>query len=142
MEEIGVVSRLEGIMALVSVERKGACEHCTAGTCDISGETVSIEAVNEAGALVGQRVRVQFKALAYVKGSLLFYGVPALCLIIGAVAGREFLADRFQGADPDGVAAVSAFFLFALSFLLVRVVLRRAEKSVRYQPVVQEILDD
>ena len=142
MEEIGVVTKTEGINAWVTVTRKSACEHCTAGTCDISGETVSLEAINEAGAVVGQRVRVQFKALAYVKGSLLFYGLPALSLIIGAVVGREFLAALFEGANPDAVAAISAFALFALSFLLVRVIVRRAEKSVRYQPVVDKILDD
>lgn len=142
MEEIGVVSRIEGVNAYISVVRKGACEHCTAGTCDISGETVSLEAINEAGARVGQKVRVQMKALAYVKGSLLFYGVPAIALILGAVLGRELLAVRFPWADPEGVAAISAFALMALSFLAVKVVTRKAEKSVRYQPVVEEILDD
>ena len=142
MEETGVVSRIEGVNAYVSVVRKGACEHCTAGTCDISGETVSIEAINEAGARVGQKVRVQMKALAYIKGSLLFYGIPAFSLIVGAVLGREVIAVRFPGVDPDGVSAITAFALMALSFVAVKVMTRKAEKSVRYQPVVDEILDD
>ena len=55
MQEIGVVSSIEGINAIVSVERKGACEHCTAGTCNTSGEKVSLEAINEAGAVVGHK---------------------------------------------------------------------------------------
>jgi len=142
MEETGTVSRIEGVNAYVSVVRTGACEHCTAGTCDISGDTMSIEAINEAGARVGQKVRVRMRALAYVKGSLLFYGIPALSLIIGAVIGREVIAVRFSGADPDGVAAITAFALMALSFVAVKVVTRKAEKSVRYQPVVEEILDN
>jgi sigma-E factor negative regulatory protein RseC len=142
MEEIGVVSRIEGMNAYVSVVRKSACEHCTAGTCDLSGDSVTIEAINEAGARVGQKVMVSMRALAYVKGSMLFYGIPALALILGAVMGREFLAPGFEGMNPDAVAAISAFLLMALSFVAVKIATMKVAKSVRYQPVIDKILDD
>lgn len=142
MEETGIVSRTDGVYAIVSVKRKSSCEHCTAGTCNVSGETVTIEAINEANAIVGQRVRVEMRALAYVKGSMLFWGIPALALIAGAVIGGEFLSGRFPGADPEGVAAITAFSMFALSFLAVKLATRKAAKSVRYQPIVKEILGD
>jgi len=142
MEETGVVSRIEDVHAYVSVERKSTCEHCTAGTCSVSGETVTIEAINEAGARVGQKVLVRMRALAYVKGSMLFYGIPAIALIIGAVLGREALSPIYTEADPDAVAAISAFSLMALSFIGVKLITRKTEKNVRYQPVIEKILDE
>ena len=143
MEEIGIVSSIDGPHAIVMVERKSACEHCTAGTCKTAGEQVSLEAINEAGAKVGQRVRVSLRALAYVKGSLMFYGIPTVALIAGAVIGKEFVAERYlTGMSPDGASALTAFALFALSFIVVKLITRRVEKNVRYQPIVEEILDD
>jgi len=142
VEEIGIVSSIDGVNAYVSVVRKSACEHCTAGTCDMSGDSVTIEAVNEAGAKVGQKVRVRMKALAYVKGSMLFYGIPALALILGAIVGRDVLSPRYPEIDPDAVAAISAFFLMALSFVATKLATMKMVKSVRYQPVIETILDD
>lgn len=142
MEEVGVVTRVDGVHAIVTVEKKSACDHCTAGTCKVSGEQATIEAINEARARTGQRVKVRLRALAYFKGSLLFYGLPTAALIAGAVLGREYFAGWFEGMDPEGVSALTAFVFLGLSLPVVRLIGRKAEKSVRYQPVVEEILDD
>ena len=142
MEEIGIVTGVDGVHAIVTVEKKSACDHCTAGTCKVSGEKATIEAINEAQAKVGQRVRVRLRALAYFKGSLLFYGLPTVSLIAGAVIGREYFAGWFEGMDPEGVSALSAFIFLGLSLVAVRLIGSKAEKSVKYQPIVEEILDD
>lgn len=141
MEEIGVVKNVQDVHATVIVARKSMCEHCTAGTCHVTGEGAEIEALNIAKARVGQRVRVVLKPISYVKGSLMLYGLPALALVLGAVAGKEYLSRFFPGMDPDGVAALAAFGLFALSFAVVKLWSRRAEKKVQYKPVIEEIID-
>lgn len=143
MEEIGVVTSVDGVHAIVTVVKKSACDHCTAGTCKVKGEEATIEAINEARAKVGQRVKVRLRALAYFKGSLLFYGLPTVSLIAGAVIGREFFAEWFlKGMDPEGASALSAFIFLGLSLVAVRLIGSKAEKSVKYQPIVEEILDD
>jgi sigma-E factor negative regulatory protein RseC len=141
MEEIGVVTSVDGPIAKVIVKKKSACDKCSAGTCSITGEGAEIEGLNDAGAKVGQRVRVVLQPYTYVKGSLVIYGLPALALILGAVAGKEFFSSMFERADPDSVSAIFAFAFFALSFLAVRVWSRRAGKKIQYKPVVKEILD-
>lgn len=142
MEEVGIVTHTEGIEAYVSVTRKSACEHCTAGTCDLSGENSSIKAFNEAGAITGQRVRVHMQSLTYVKGSFFFYGLPALSLLLGAVIGRQYISGLLHSTNPEAVSAITAFTCMALSFVIVKLLSSKAEKSVRYQPVIKEILDD
>ena len=142
MDETGVVTKVDGVTAYVLVEKKSACEHCTAGTCDLSGQGALIEAINEAGAQVGQRVRVHLRDYTYVSGSLFFYGIPALALIAGAILGKEFLASLFPGMDPEGVSAITAFSCMGLSLIVVKLWSRGAEKKTAYQPVVEEVLDE
>ncbi len=142
MEEVGVVIKVDGITAHVSVERKTACEHCTAGTCSLTAGDARLEAINEAGAVAGQRVRVSLRDYTYVSGSLFFYGVPALALIAGALLGLGVFSEWFPGKDPEAVAAVSAFVCLALSLGVVKLWSRKAERKSAYQPVVVEILDN
>ena len=70
MEEIGVVKSIDGFMAIVSVERKSACEQCAAG-CKITDSGAEIEAVNRAKATIGQRVRVELRPYSYLKGTVI-----------------------------------------------------------------------
>ena len=102
MDEVGVVTKVEGVKAHVLVARKSACEHCTAGACRLSDDGAVIEALNEAGAAVGQRVRVNKREYTYVSASLFYYGVPAMALLAGAIAGLNVLRTRKGSLLPRG----------------------------------------
>ena len=142
MEEVGIVTEIEGITAHILVERKSACEHCTVGTCKISSDGANLKAINEAGAKAGQKVRVAIKDLTYVSGSFFFYGVPTFALIAGALLGLGVFSGMFPDKDPEAVAAVSAFVCMALSLVVVKLWSRKAERKSVYQPVVVEVLDN
>jgi positive regulator of sigma E activity len=66
----------------------------------------------------------------------------ALAIIVGAVAGKAYLSGFFPSVDPDGVSAVTAAVLFAVSLLVIKLWSKGAEKQTKYQPIVQEILED
>lgn len=140
MEETGIVKSVDGITAIVSVERKSACEECRAG-CKITDSGAEIEAVNRAKAKVGQKVRIELKPFSYLKGSMLVYGLPALALVIGAVVGKEFFSRYFMGLDPDIISAIFGFGAFVLSFALVKLWSLRMEKKIEYKPVIEEIIE-
>jgi sigma-E factor negative regulatory protein RseC len=140
MDEIGIVKSINGIFAIVSVERKSACDQCKAG-CTITEGGAEIEALNMVKASIGQRVRVALKPYSYLKGSILVYGVPAAALIIGAVAGKEFFSGFFHGLDPDLVSAIFGFGAFILSFVFVKVWGMRMERKTELKPVIEEILE-
>lgn len=142
MEEVGVVKSVQGRFAIVSVPKKqGVCEHCTAGSCHISGEESEMEALNDAGAVEGQKVRVALRSYSYLKGSAIIYGLPVLCLIIGAILGKEFLPPLFPRSDPNMLSAAGGFGLFFISFAAVWAWSRKAEKKLEYKPVIEEILE-
>lgn len=141
MNETGIVKRINGITAVVSVERKSACEQCAAG-CKITDAGAEIEAVNRAKARIGQKVRVEIRPYSYLKGSVIVYGLPALALIIGAVAGKEFFSGFFPSLDPDIVSAIFGFGFFIASFLAVKFWSARLEKRTEYKPVIEEIIEE
>lgn len=141
MDEIGVVKNIDGIMAVVSVERRSACEQCKAG-CKITDSGAEIEAVNQAKARVGQKVRVVLRPYSYLKGSVIAYGLPALALIIGAVIGKELFSGFMPFLDPDVVSALFGFGGLIICLVIVKLWSARAEKRTEYKPVIEEILDD
>ncbi len=140
MEEIGVVKSVEGVMARVDVPRKSACDGCTAGTCRPEEKFMEIEALNRAGAVVGEKVRVAVKPYTYMKGAMIVYGLPALGLVCGAVIGKELMSKVFPGVDSDILSAVFGFGAFAVSYLLVKVWTNTASKKIESKPVIEEIL--
>lgn len=142
MEETGVVKGVEGPFARVAVAKKSICDRCTAGTCHLTDEGAELDAINEAGAKVGQKVRVVLKPYSYLKGSLIVYGLPAAALVLGAVLGKEVFSRYMPGMSPDTVSAIFAFSAFVLSFIFVKLWSMRAEKKVEYKPVIEEILED
>ena len=141
MNEIGTVKRIEGITAVVSVERKSACEQCAAG-CKLTDSGADIEAINRVEAKVGQKVRVEIKPYSYLKGSVIVYGLPALALVIGAVAGKEFFSRFFPSRDPDLGSALVGFSAFIVSFLMVKLWSTRYEKKTEHKPVIEEIIEE
>ena len=140
LDEIGIVKATSGAVAVVSVQRKSACDQCRAG-CKFTESGVEIEAFNRAGAKIGQTVKVSMKPYSYLKGTLLVYGAPTLALVLGAVAGKEFLHEFFREADPDILSAITGFGAFLLSFLLIRLWSGRAERKIENKPVIEEILE-
>jgi len=141
MEEIGVVISTSGVFAIVSVERKSACERCGGG-CKITDAGAELEALNRAKALKGQKVRVVLRPYSYLKGSVVVYGLPALALILGAVMGKGFFSRVFYPMDPDIVSAIFGFGAFIVAFLAVKVWSKRIEKDTSYKPVIEEILEE
>ncbi len=141
IEEIGIVKSVEGMTAVVSVPRKSACEGCTMGTCNPEDKVMEIEAWNEAGARVGQKVKVAIKSYMYMKGTMIVYGVPAVGLVIGAVVGKEFVSRVFPSSDPDVLSAIFGFGAFILSLIIIKIWIRHAGGKAESRPVVEEILN-
>jgi sigma-E factor negative regulatory protein RseC len=142
MEEIGIVTKLEGPKAFVVVQKQSACDSCAAGGHCKAGEGgVAIEAVNDANAKAGDTVKVVFKTVTYLKGTLLLWGVPAVALVLGAVLGKEYLRGFFPAADPDLLSAAGGFGLLGISLVVVRLITQRIEHRKEYIPVIEQVIE-
>jgi sigma-E factor negative regulatory protein RseC len=141
VEEVGLIKSIDGMLAVVCVPKKSACEGCTMGICSSGDQFMEIEALNPVNARVGQKVRIIMKPYTYLKGSVVVYGVPALALITGAVIGKEVFSYFLQEFDPDIVSAVFGFCAFIISFAVIKIWSSKISKKTETKPVIEEILD-
>lgn len=141
IEETGIVTKVEGITARVAVEKKGACDGCTAqGACETKGDSMEIEALNRAHAQVGQTVRISMQAQTYLKGSMIVYGLPLVLFIAGAIIGKNAGEEYFKETNSDVVAAIGGFGALILSLLGVKVWAKSTEGKTEQRPVIEEIV--
>jgi sigma-E factor negative regulatory protein RseC len=141
MEEVGTIKSTDGLFAVVSVPRKNSCEGCSLNICKPDEQFMEIEALNAAKADVGQKVRVVMNSYSYMKSAGIVYGIPALALVLGAVAGKEIFSRYLPGFDPDIISAMFGFGGFILAFIVIRLWTERASKKTDSKPVIEEILE-
>jgi sigma-E factor negative regulatory protein RseC len=143
IEETGIVTKTDGIMARVAVQKKGTCEGCAVkGVCETQGEGAEIEAINTVHAKVGQTVKISIKPQVYLKGTMLVYGIPLIALIAGAIFGKNIGELYFRETSSDLVAAIAGFGSLILSFLFIKIWARSFETKTEYKPVIEEIIDN
>jgi positive regulator of sigma E activity len=142
IEEIGFVKSLDGINARVVVARKSSCcESCEKDVCEIPEDGIETEAINAAGAEVGQKVKLVMKSYTYYKGALLFYIIPLLSLFGGAILGKLYLPDFFSVKDTDLLAAAGGFLAFVLSFIPIKLMTNKLSKKTDYKSVIRSVVE-
>ena len=93
MQQEATVKKTEGGMALIEVRRRTACGHdCDqCHGCPHPEETITVSAVNDAGAAAGDTVMVESSSAQVLRLAALVYVMPILLMAAGylAVPGTE-----------------------------------------------------
>ena len=141
MEEVGVVTKTDGVTATVVVQKKGACDGCAAkGTCEPAENGMEIKAVNTVNAKPGQTVKVSIGAYTYLKSSMLAYGMPLVFFIAGAIFGKNIGLKHLAGYNSDLIAALTGFAALIISLFLIKLISMRAATKEEYKPYIEEII--
>jgi sigma-E factor negative regulatory protein RseC len=143
LEEVGVVLRVEGELAIVKTKRSSMCDGChSGGFCKALGGDLDMEvaARNEVGAKVGDEVRLTVASKTFLKASFLVYMVPVTALILGALLGVTLGPSLYPRASSDLLPVVFGSIFFFLSFVLLRIWGKGIKKDEGYCPVIAEIL--
>jgi sigma-E factor negative regulatory protein RseC len=142
VEETGIVTRVDGNMAKVLVQKKSACEGCSvAGACQSTQEGMEIEALNPVHAREGQKVKVLMAPQEYLKGSMIVYGIPLVVFIAGAIIGKNIGEEYFTDIDSDLAAAIVGFSSLVLSLIGVKIWGKKLESNAGYKPVIEAIVN-
>jgi len=143
VEEVGVVVRVEGDLAIVKTKRSSLCDGChSGGFCKALGGASDMEvaARNEVGAKAGDEVRVTVDSKTFLKASFLVYMVPVTALILGALLGAKVGPALSPGASSDLFPVAFGILFLVLSFVLMRVWAKGTKRGEQYCPVISEIL--
>ena len=139
--EQGIVTKTDSSAAWVKTIQTGACKGCSArGSCHSLGNNaeMEVEAFNEAGARVGDRIVLLFETGSLLKATFLLYVFPILLLIAGAALGQE-IAPYFD-FNPSGLSALTGFSFFIAAVLIVKVLANKMALKKEYRPKIVKIL--
>ncbi len=115
IEEEGVVLEIsDDNIAEVLVEKSSACGNCSAKSfCHPFGEEseVKVNAFNNIGAKIGDRVKIAIKSSTLLKASFLMYIIPIIAMLIGAFAGEIIFHNDIANFLLAGIFFIVAFSL-------------------------------
>jgi len=141
MEEEGIVVEAGGGAAKVRIDKKSACEGCSAAFICHPKEHDYVDVVNHIGASAGQKVKIEVRPEVYVKASVLLYGVPILVFLIVAVIGKivslHMLGERYSDLWAFGAACLFTVITFAV---IIRYH-RENRRAHAYEPEIVQILE-
>ena len=99
---------------------------------------MEVEAINEAGAQVGDRVLISFETGSLIKVLSLVYIFPILALLGGAILGQK-LAPHFS-MDESLASVIAGFVCFFGAFRVVKSRGNQMAQQTDYQPKIVQIL--
>ena len=118
-QDAKVIKILPGNRAEVIVVRATACgSNCSNCESCIYDKEMHTEALNKAGASVGDNVIIESKTKVVMKAALLAYIFPIVMLLLGFIIASKF------GAG-EGVSVLVAFIALAVSILVIFVTQRK-----------------
>lgn len=134
--ERGVVIKAENGRAWIKTEKSSACEGCASR--DTCGKEMEVEAVNGAGAKVGDLVLISFGAAPLVKVFALVYIFPILALLVGAILGQRL--SFYLSTDESLSALILGALFFAGAFFTIKFCSGRMAGKDDYQPRVLRVI--
>mgnify|MGYP001822952074 FL=1 len=142
--ERGVVIRLgkpDSGLAWVQTQRTSACKSCSSRhSCSAGeggGQEMEVEALNKAGARVGDEIILNLDTVPLLKATFLLYVFPILCMIAGAVVGHRYALSRQW--DPSALSAALSLGALVVSFVIIRMRGRKLSHDRSYKPQIIRI---
>jgi sigma-E factor negative regulatory protein RseC len=99
---------------------------------------MEVEALNVAGARVGDRIALTFDTAPLLKATFFIYVFPILGMIAGAVIGLQI--GEALGLNPSGCSAVGAFLFLFAAISLVKIKGNKMAEDHAYRPKITRII--
>lgn len=124
---------VEGGYANVEIIRSDMCSKCGACQRFVPGsKELIVKARNRAGATAGDTVELEMDPSRVLVAAFYVYGLPLIALAVGFVLGSALLG--------RGYAVPSALGMFALSFVAVYHLDKRAGRGGKFLPEVIKVV--
>jgi sigma-E factor negative regulatory protein RseC len=139
--EEGIVIKIDSSTAWVKTTKTHACEGCAArASCNVmgGGKEMEVEAINHAGAKVGETVVLSFETSSLLKATFMLYVLPILFLMAGAFIGHKMAP--FFNFDASLMSVITGFLFFGLIVMFVRSKGNKMAKKDEYRPKVIKIV--
>jgi len=141
--EKGIVIKIDSSTAWVKTTKTHSCKACAARSyCNVmgGGNEMEVEAINYAGAKVGEKVVISFETSPLLKATFMLYVLPVLFLMAGAFIGNKMAP--FFNFDASALSVITGFLFFGLIIMFVKSKGNKMAKKDEYRPKVIKILKE
>jgi len=144
IEETGIVIEL-GKNGLASVRVAGGegCGSCACReACQVlgGGNERKLNAINRAGATVGDQVLIRISSGSVLKASFFVYLVPIFALLVGSFVGARYSSHIWATGNPETVSVLMGLFCLGASFMVIRLFNSRLSQNQKYYPVIEKVI--
>ena len=139
--EEGIVFKIDSQTAWVKTIKTSSCKACAARSSCHSlggGKEMEVEAINRAGAKVGQKVVLSFDTSQLLKATFMLYVFPIIAMVVGAFICQKMAT--FLNLDASMLSAIMGFSFFGLTILFVKSRGNKLAKKEEYQPKIIRII--
>ena len=146
IEEQALVVKVEGDFAFLETQRQSSCGHCSVkNSCGtqvlgkfLGNKVATLRCLNSLKAEVGERVVVGIEESALLKGSLLLYLLPILCMIFfaGLAVMLSQLAENRLASYTDLMAIIGAFSGLFIGLLYSKYSVKNTTSQIQFEPVM------
>ncbi len=139
--EEGTVIKLAASTAWIKTKRSASCESCASKkSCNAmgGGNDMEVEAINMTDAGVGDQVVLSFETSSLLKATFLLYVFPILCMLAGAVIGKE--TAQMLNYDESVMSAIISFLFFFIAIFFVKIKGNRMALDDKYQPKIIRVI--
>ena len=146
IEEQALVVKVEGEFAFLETQRQSSCGHCSVkNSCGtqvlgkfLGNKVATFRCLNSLKAEVGERVVVGIEESALLKGSLLLYLLPILCMIFfaGLAVMLSQLAENRLASYTDLMAIIGAFSGLFIGLLYSKYYVNNSNSHIQVEPVI------
>lgn len=142
MECTGRVVRLKGGLAEVDISRTSACGGDCGKCAGCPSTVVTIDAVNEVNAGIGQVVEVDSPERNMLLAAAIIYAVPLLLLIATYIAVYSCISSRSVSSSAELIGLMAGIIVLMIYFLTLRFVDRRLMKKSRFKMRITRIIKE
>jgi len=142
LEESGIVVEVRQKTALVRLQRSSACGGCaSAGQCHAGGgeNEQLLEASNEAGAAVGDAVRVAVSVRSVISASARNWLLPLVGLLSGAAMTQLVAGAFFSPLAGNNAAGIGGIVGAVCAMLAARRLGRRTGNGAATLPAITRV---
>ncbi len=141
--EKGIVTKIDSTTAWVKTTKTHACKACAArASCNVmgGGKEMEVQAINYAGAKVGEEVMLSFETSPLLKATFMLYVLPILFLMAGAYLGNKLAP--VLNLNESSLSIITGFLFFGIVVMYVKSKGNKMAQKDEYRPKVIKILKE
>ncbi len=133
LKQIGVITEVQKNTAIVQIKRTSACGGKCASCSGCETTPHKVEVRNRIEAQIGQIVEIEMKDSRVLFAAFMIYIIPLMMLFVGYGIGILLFGIELY-------AGVTGVILLIISFVSLKLMDKRLNRSEKYMPVITKIM--